>query len=154
MPDDFIVPDTGYTLSAGRKELPLLDGVFSGLVQAKQSVRRSVAAGTVNGGRAVLLNASGEAEHADAGTLAHAGRVCGVARDAALVGEGLDIVESGLMDDVAWTWTPGLPIFLGAAGMLTQVEPATPGCVFSCIVGRAITATRLQVAVQAPVILA
>jgi len=32
----------------------------------------------------------------------------------------------GIVVEPSWAWTPGLPVFLGAAGVLTQAVPVAP----------------------------
>ena len=65
----------------------------------------------------------------------------GITSGAASTGTQAAYVSSGFIDEPSWTWTPQLPIFIGASGVLTQIEPI--GTLRQ--VGTAVTATRIAV---------
>jgi hypothetical protein len=88
---------------------------------------------------------------ADPAQLSHMATIAGVALTATSVADAeLDVVRLGEMADSAWTWTPGLPIYLGTGGVLTQVY--SPAWAFCLIVGAALTATRIVVDFRDPII--
>lgn len=66
----------------------------------------------------------------------------GVNRIAAVSGDSLSVVRSGLMTENGWTWTPNAPIFIGADGVLTQTQPTFGNPVRR--IGWAISATTLN----------
>ena len=66
----------------------------------------------------------------------------GVNRIAAVSGDSLSVVRSGLMTEDGWTWTPNAPIFINADGMLTQTQPTFGNPVRR--IGWAISATTLN----------
>lgn len=76
---------------------------------------------------------------------AHIGRVFGMTTSAALVGEAVNIVPIGMLENLTWTFSEG-PIFLGD-GQLTQTAP-TSG--FLQIIGTALSATKISVNIQQP----
>ena len=47
----------------------------------------------------------------------------GVSRVAAVIGETIDVVRSGLIEESAWDWTVNAPIFIADDGLLTQATP-------------------------------
>lgn len=84
-----------------------------------------VAAGeNLSGHKAVAVIAS-EAVHADKGTAGHRGLVRGITTGAANDGDTARVQVYGPMREPSWTWTPGLPIFVGSAGALTQTVPTS-----------------------------
>ena len=54
-----------------------------------------------------------------------ADRAIGITTGAAALGQSASVLPSGPMTEPSWTWTPGLPLFIGAAGVLTQTAPPT-----------------------------
>ena len=106
------------------------------------------AAATVSGGRAVALNADGEAIHADGADDDFAWRVVGLALNGANLGNPVTIATAGEVEEPTWSWIEGKPVFLGSAGSLTQTPP-TSG--FILVVGSAVGATRILVNVQQPI---
>lgn len=51
--------------------------------------------------------------------------IIGISTNAAADGENLSILRVGTLIDSSWTWIPGLPIFCGNLGQLTQTPPTT-----------------------------
>jgi hypothetical protein len=94
-----------------------------------------------------------DADHvapASANVAAHATSIAGLALTATSGAEqSLDILRYGEVADGGWSWTPGLPVFLGANGFLTQTPSAA--WAFVLIVGVAISATRICVDPKSPV---
>jgi hypothetical protein len=101
--------------------------------------------------RAVRAAPSGELFYASHNVPADAHAVLGVTTTAAAAGGVVFAVGSGAeVTDAGWAWTPGLPVFLGALGALTQSPPASG---FLLRVGTATSPTRLLVRIEEPVIL-
>jgi len=71
----------------------------------------------------------------------------GLTLTAAASGEQTNIQRSGPIDDSGWNWTPG-PVWLGAAGALTQTPPADG---FDVLIGAAVSATRITLNLQQPI---
>jgi hypothetical protein len=80
-----------------------------------------IAGEAIGGHRAVTIGADGKAYLASP-IEAQAQAVFGLSTAAAAVGTGITIQTSGLLSEPSWTWTPG-PVWLGAAGVLTQLLP-------------------------------
>lgn len=64
----------------------------------------------------------------------------GVTRMATPIGDPVDVVRSGLMEEGAWTWIPNQPVFSTTNGVLTQTVPT--GVIRR--IGWAISATKLN----------
>ena len=80
------------------------------------------AAAPVSGHRALMFDGTGNVLHADP-SAPYA--LAGISSGAAAAGADVSAVASGAMSEVSWTWTPGLPVFVGAAGVLTQAIPTS-----------------------------
>lgn len=107
-------------------------------------------AGEDVGGHRVIRNSNGSARLADASTVGHGAGILGITTGAASSGDEATIQVYGPLTDPAWTWTPGLPIYCGAAGVLTQTPPAEG---FLRQVAIAETATRIFIDLQPLLIL-
>jgi hypothetical protein len=60
------------------------------------------------------------------------------------------IQTGGLMSEGSWSWIPDLPVFVGAAGTLTQVAPLAG---FNLIVGIATSSTQIFIGAKSPIVL-
>lgn len=100
-----------------------------------------VAQAALGGHRAVTVDGL-HAEPSDADKFA------GISSHAGAIGEPVDVVVRGLMEEGSWNWTPAAPIFIGAAGVLTQT-PSTTGLVRR--IAWAVSATMINVDVMPPV---
>ena len=67
-------------------------------------------------------------------------RYAGVTKVATAMGQPASLVRAGLVTEAGWTWTANLPIFIGAAGILTQVTASNP----VRRIGWAISPTQIQ----------
>ena len=109
------------------------------------SVSSYIAAAALSGHVAVVLNPDGQATHANADTPAHFA-VAGITLGAATQGAAIDVTAKGLIEHLGWTFTAGLPVFLGLGGALVQT--LAPGSVFSKVLGVAVSPTRITVDFQ------
>lgn len=116
------------------------DGVTT-IAVAKQSL---TASGAISALRAIVAE-NGTGRYPNVGVSADAGKVVGISVTAAADTQPFDVLTGGEWTDAGWAWSPG-PVFCGASGVLTQTPPA--GWVLE--VGRALSATRLRVAVKTP----
>lgn len=107
-----------------------------------------LAYGAISGHRVVLLDEFERVIYADALTPAHASRVLGISINAGLDGETITIRTHGELQDPSFAFTPGRKIFAAPVGAYTQIVP-TSG--FMLTVGYAITATKMFVAIQMPI---
>jgi hypothetical protein len=106
----------------------------------------SITAGqALSGQRAVL--ASGV--YADNSSIATALAI-GITTGAVSNGASATVKVSGSIIEPTWSWTLGLPVYLGTGGLLTQTVPTT-GVVLE--IGKPVTSTQLFINIQQPVIL-
>lgn len=84
-----------------------------------------IAAGEALSGHRAVAVVAGEAVHADHATPAHRGLVRGITTGAVSEGDVARVQVFGPMREVSWSWTPGLPIYVGANGALTQTAPTS-----------------------------
>lgn len=104
----------------------------------------------ISGHTAVALDAQGLLRCADCSVAAPFGLALGLVAQAYEAGAMAAVQTWQVVEHSAWSWTPG-PVFVGLAGQLVQVLP--PQAVFMQVVGFALAATRLRVAVQPPILL-
>ena len=102
------------------------------------------------GGHRVVRVLAGEAIYADHTTVADANLVLGITRGAVVGGALAQIQTGGLMTEVSWAWTPDAPVFVGAAGVLTQTAPLAG---FNLIVGVATSPTQIFIGARMPIVL-
>lgn len=107
------------------------------------------AGAAVSGHMGVAINSDGEVEYASCDSGLSSLSFIGVTTSAASSGADVPVRSSGEIEHGGWTWTPGLPVFLGLNGALTQTLP--PGALFCLVVGYAHAATRLLVNPQPPI---
>jgi len=104
-----------------------------------------VAATSVSGHIAVVLDAAGQCRAADTSSPAdHA--VAGLTICAAGAGAPVVTVHRGILEHIGWSFTVGDPVFLGLAGAITQNLPGA--AVFSKVLGVAVSPTRISVDFQ------
>ena len=126
--------------------LPALIAGPPGLSEAALSMTAAV---TLSGHRAVVLTSAG-ADYADRTNPMHARAAIGVTAGAATAGEPVTVRLGGVMDEPSWDWALNAPIYLGTAGLLTQVFPASG---FACQLAWAVTATRIVIDPREPIAL-
>lgn len=91
-------------------------------------------------GHRVVAAIGGVAMHADIADPAHADAVIGISLGAAIGGAPATIQASGEVTESSWAWTPGLPLFVAAGGMLSHAAPAAG---WTQLIAVAISATRI-----------
>ena len=104
----------------------------------------------LSGHKVVRSDSSGGVIYASSDLLQDANAVLGLSLNAALLGAPVNVQVAGEAVDSIWSFTPGLPVFLGVAGSLTQVPPAAG---FQLIVGVAAASDRLVIQIKQPIIL-
>ena len=93
--------------------------------------------------RAIAVSSAGLAEYADFNNPDHAGAVIGISLDGLVT-----IRPIGGVTNPAWDWTPGLPVFVGPDGFLTQDGS---GGVFVQPIGTAKSANEITIRIGLPV---
>lgn len=103
---------------------------------------------SVGAHRALMFDPSGAAALAnpmDTGFL-----FAGISQQAGVAGSSISVLQSGPMTEATWAWTPGLPLFAGSNGTLTQTVPLA-GVMQEIAI--AYTATMVMVQPQTPITL-
>lgn len=106
-----------------------------------------IAGETIHGGRAVRCS-GGLIYHPDLTEPEHADQVCGVAVQSGITGAQLLVRARGPLVEPTATWDAGV-VWCGADGVLTQTVPLAG---WLLAVGRALTATTVDIDVEEPVI--
>lgn len=101
---------------------------------------------TLGGNRAVTLNSSGQLVYPD--TTSPNSFVVGITTASAVLGELATVQIAGTQQEPGWNWTPGLPVFVGNTGILTQTPPSS-GQVL--VVGNATSPTKVHIDKQTPI---
>ena len=74
--------------------------------------------------------------------------IAGLATSAAVLGSMVGPLGYGEYEDLSWTWVPGVPIFLGPQGTLTQLAP-TSG--WLQVVARPLTSKVIAIQIEDPI---
>lgn len=124
--------------------LPGLPGPAGGA-----AVLRTAAA--LSGHRVVTVDDDGELIYAECTDIGHLNRPVWFTTAAWGAGVAAAVTVVGTVTEPTWTWTPGLPVFLGSNGMPVQSPP--PDAVFVRIVGYPATPTSLAFYPHPPITL-
>lgn len=95
----------------------------------------------LSGHRAVRPVPGGRAGYISAADPAQSLSFLGITTGAALQDANISIITLGTMIEPSWTWTPGLPIYFGVDGVLTQTNDNA--WAFIQIIAVAVTATEI-----------
>lgn len=118
---------------------------------AELATVQNISATAIGGHRVVYMAADGF-RYASNDDISHAGLVIGITTGSAGQNTQTSIKTSGEVTEPSWDWTvPGL-IFLGQNGLLTQSSPGPPA-LFSQVVARVISPTKIFINIQPPIIL-
>jgi hypothetical protein len=110
-----------------------------------------IAGGAIGGHRFVALDGD-ELRYAGNDAIEDASLTLGLSLNAAASGGDVEVQFSGPVFNAGWSWSPGLPVYLGTNGQLTQTPPAAPA-VFALTVGHALAADTLNLRIGDPIIL-
>ncbi len=108
-----------------------------------------LASGALGGHRLVAADGAGGVTYASCDDAQALPAVLGMTLHAAVGGAAIAIRRIGEIVESTWAWTPGLPVYLGLAGVPTQSLP--PGALFGLIVGIPTTPTTLFMAPREPI---
>lgn len=133
---------------------PLMVGVVVTQTKSDALTTSGIAAETIFIGNAVGFNSSGLVKIIDATNIGDADSCVGVAAQSALPGQTLQIFNQGMYDKASFNFLPGLPIFVGPAGTLTQTVPIKPVFAFSQMVGVAVSTTKIDISIEPAIDLA
>lgn len=110
------------------------------------------AGAAISGHRAVSL-VDGVLQYADNRNIDDASLLEGISTNAAVLGGTVNVRVAGIITNTGtWFWTPGLPVYLGQDGNLTQTPPQAPA-VFSIEVGNALAPDTIDVRIGPPILL-
>lgn len=109
-----------------------------------------IAGPPISAQRVVRATGSTTIDYCDARQFSHVLTALGVSLNAAGTGGSVTVVTLGELTEPSWSWTPGLPIFCGDDGALTQTED--PAWAWTRIVAVAETSTRIYVSLRDPIV--
>jgi hypothetical protein len=138
-----------FNVRANRPPAPIdLEPFFRGPPDPTPAIISLVAATTIPGHRAVMLDADGNAALADPTQSPFI--LAGVSSTAANTGGRVNVIVSGLIENDLWSFTPLSPIFVAPEGRLVQVRPQSG---VLQIIGAARTPTSLLISPLSPTVL-
>lgn len=137
----------GFMSAADKLKLDLMPG--GGSVGVAFT---AVAGEILSGHQAVVISNLGKAFKAERLTADNMFRIAGITQGAAALNAVVSILALGVLTEPSWTWTAGLPVFLGHAGALTQTPP-TAGDGFQIVIGPALSATSIYVNPSSPLVI-
>lgn len=105
----------------------------------------------ISGHRVVRSTGATTVEYCSAADPTHKDTLLGLSLNAASPGDSITIINGGEVVEPTWSWTPGLPIFVGVNGALTQTFD--PGWAWVRIVAVATSATSIVVGLREPMTL-
>jgi hypothetical protein len=115
------------------------------------TVTNYVGAIALGGHMAVTLDSVGAMTVADCTQAAHAHGVVGITLGASAQGFEAPVIKTGSLEHLGWSFLADKPVYLGLAGQIVQVLPAT--ALFVKVLGLAVTATRITVDFQPAIFL-
>lgn len=116
----------------------------------------TLTAGAALSGHRIVVSsslASGEVLYGSNDSAADARLVLGMTTGAASSGSSIDVVHFGEITEPSWSWTLGMPIYLGTNGYMTQTAPTSPTALFSMVVAFPISPTSIFVSIREPIFL-
>lgn len=113
-------------------------------------VQATFTAGEALGGHRVVMIDSDTAIYFDPSDEENAGRVLGLTSSAASLGESVNVVSMGKLNNPGWSLTPGTVYYASSTGNITSTPPSTG---ISIRVGVAVDSDTLDVHISEPYIL-
>lgn len=117
------------------------------------TVEVAIAAVTLSGHRVVTPQADGEVRYADASLLGDAHRALWFTENSLSIGDTGEFKTQGLITEPSWSWTDGLPIYLGLTGLITQTLPSLPTSLFVLEIGTAVGSDSMYYLPKSPIVL-
>lgn len=112
-----------------------------------------VADGPLSGHRIIRATGPDTAAYASASNETHADDVLGMTTGAAAAGAQVPYVIDAEVTEPSWNWTPLLPLYLAADGLMTQTSPGIGEAEFSLVVGFATGPTSARIRIETPIYL-
>lgn len=130
----------GFELSLNVQE-PLRLGVGTGFNSAGSQTKTGTLDVTITAQEVInAFRAVGYDGRKTELTVASLSNYAGVSRMATIIGDPIDVVRVGLMEESGWNWTVNQPIFISHQGVLTQTP--VPGVIRR--IGWAISPTQIN----------
>ncbi|MDQ1062378.1 hypothetical protein [Stenotrophomonas sp. SORGH_AS_0282] len=107
----------------------------------------------LSGHRIIRATGPTTAGYASASIEAHADDVLGMTTGAAAAGTEVPYVTDAEVTEPSWNWTPLLPLYLAADGLMTQTSPSLGEAEFSLVVGFATGTTSARIRIETPIYL-
>jgi len=104
----------------------------------------------ISGGFVVQIVGTNLVDYADKDDSSSMNNVLGITTNAAIQGSQVNVQVGGELVEPTWSWTVGMPIYLGNAGQLTQTVPTTG---FLLQVAIPTSSTSLIVGAKQPILL-
>lgn len=143
------VPDKFFVFSAGSQGPQGIQGLPGSYTPAA-----FIASSPIGGHKVVSVNDLGQYQYASNSDASSINRVVGITLNAGAAGDLISINTQGDLEDPSFSLTPGLPVYVGLNGAMTQVYPDfTSGAAFVQILGFALTPTKLYVRIREPLAL-
>ena len=114
------------------------------------NVMEYVADGALGGHRIVRATTAGKVGYVDPSDPDQAHAALGLTTGAVADGALASVQFAGPITEPSWSWTPNLPVFVGAAGVPTQTPPSSG---FHATVGVAVSATSMVIQLKSPIVL-
>lgn len=108
-----------------------------------------VASENIGGQRIVVLNADDEVEYASSENMTHMNIVLGLTKTAIVQGGEVEVLNNIIFEEPSWNWTPNLPVFLTANGLMSQNINDTG--LFILSIGTALSATKIYLKQSQPI---
>ena len=133
-------------------EIEVLPGgiVYRGEETTSLSTNSYEASTNLSALRVVIVNDDGKLEYASSDRPEHSFMVVGVLKDALTQGNFGKALVQGLLSDSFWSWTLGVPIYVGEDGVLTQSPPSEG---FQLVIGKPVTPSAVYFEIGEPILL-
>lgn len=126
---------------------------FTGAGGSDPTITPKLASGSISGHRVVRGIDAAEVGYTDVTDPSQVFSTLGISLNGANAGDVVNVKTQGEVTEPSWAWTPLMPIFLAANGMMTQTAPAQPAAAFVLCVGYALSATVMRVQIGIPILL-
>jgi hypothetical protein len=117
------------------------------------TITPKLASGTIVGHRVVRCIDAAEVAYTDVTDANQVFSTLGISLNSSAPGDVVNVKTEGEVTEPSWTWTPLMPIFLTANGMMSQTAPTQPTAAFVLSVGYALSATTMRVQIGIPIVL-
>lgn len=117
-----------------------------------ESRQQYVASTNISGHVVVAISSDGQLIVADCTQSTHALSVVGITTNAVTTGNTTLVSVTGKVEHLGWTFTQGMPVYLGLNGQITQALPLSRE--FTKIIGIAVSPTIINLQLQPAIFIA